>query len=78
MIDGHRKICVPPAVICEHWLRASCEPKKIICGHLHAEQFNCAQLDVGDVSICEHLRAFAYLLRCLVPYLRLAGYMLGV
>ena len=26
--DGHRKICVPSADTCEHWLRASCEPKK--------------------------------------------------
>ena len=25
---GHRKICVPSVVICEHRLRASCEPKK--------------------------------------------------
>jgi hypothetical protein len=63
---GHRKICVPPAVTCEHWLRASCELKKIICGHLRAERVGCAQLDVGYVSICEHLRAFAYLLRCLI------------
>jgi hypothetical protein len=73
-LRGHRKICVPPAVICEHWLRASCEPKKISCSHLCAEQVSCAQLDVGYVSICEHLRAFAYLLRCLISHLRSAGY----
>ena len=28
--DGHRKICVPSADTCEHWLRASRKPKKSI------------------------------------------------
>jgi len=77
-VIGHRKICVPPAVICEHRLRASCEPKKVFCGHLRAEQFTCVQLDVRDVGICVHLRAFSYLPRYFISYLRVPEYMLNV
>lgn len=61
--EGHRKICVPPAVTCEQWLRASCELKRRICGHLRADQFSCVQM-------CEYLRAPAYLLRGLFSCLR--------
>ena len=59
--DGHRKICVPSADTWEHWLRARCEPKKSICGHLHAEQSSCVQIETRELSICGHLRASAHL-----------------
>ena len=35
-VGAQEKFALPPAVICEHRLRASCEPKKIFCGHLRA------------------------------------------
>jgi hypothetical protein len=51
---GHRKFCVPPAVICEHRLRASCEPEKVFCGHLRA-----------SASICVLAEMLYFLLACI-------------
>ena len=63
VIRGHRKICVPSADTCEHWLHASCELKKSICGHLHAEQSSCVQIQTSELSICKHQ---CTLLRCCI------------
>jgi len=51
---GHRKIRAPPAVIsgCEHQLRASCESKKVFCGHFIAEQFTCVLVMLSSACIC--------------------------
>ncbi|EDR07650.1 uncharacterized protein LACBIDRAFT_297997 [Laccaria bicolor S238N-H82] len=47
--------------ICGHRLRASCEPKRSICGHLRADQSSCVHIRPSEPSICGHLQASAHL-----------------
>jgi len=56
LVVGHsRKVCVPPAVICEHSLRVSCEPKKIFSGQLRAA-LTSAQIRITLAISSEYLR----------------------
>ena len=65
---GHTEICESPAVTCENRLRASCEQKKDICGHLRAVHFICVQFEVSSTSICGHLRASASFVRSIINF----------
>ncbi|EDR03393.1 uncharacterized protein LACBIDRAFT_307189 [Laccaria bicolor S238N-H82] len=52
---------MPSADTCGHRLRASCEPKGSICGHLRADQSSCMHIRPSEPSICGHLQASAHL-----------------